>query len=220
MAIRSAPTALPAAVSSEYTGPARADRICGGESAFAFSGEGAAFGKSPLQTAFFCAADSYRPGESLTYTAVLRNRSCEPLCSLEITDNLGARISQGVPLRPLSYEGPVRLYVNGCFISCISPSFVSEEGAVFSILYLAPKTTASLVYDVRVSEKAPVEAGAVIISCAAVSSSRLPEPETASWAVPLRRVDPPQAENPAASYGESLPGKYMYTPSAAPPPFD
>ena len=133
-------------------------------------------------------------GELLTYIVTLRNTGAFPLCSLEITDNLGAWAPQGVSLHPLSYEGPLRLYVEGCFVSCISPACISGESAVFSILYLAPGAEAALVYHMRVNEKAPLAAGSVITSTVGISAENLPETITASHTIPVRAFAPLQIE--------------------------
>ena len=149
---------------------------------------------APLQADLFCLSHSYSPGELLTYIVTLRNRGTSPLCSLEITDNLGAWAPQGVSLHPRSYEGPLRLYVEGCFVSCISPACISGETAVFSILYLAPGAEAALVYRMRVTEKAPLAAGSEITSTVGISAENLPETITASHTIPVRAFAPLQIE--------------------------
>ena len=173
---------------------------CGGECRLSAS-ENMTEEKSPadsqyasVQADIFCLSHSYSPGELLTYIVTLRNTGAFPLCSLEITDNLGAWAPQGVSLNPLSYEGPLRLYVEGCFVSCISPACISGESAVFSILYLAPGAEAALVYHMRVNEKAPLAAGSVITSTVGISAENLPETITASHTIPVRAFAPLQIE--------------------------
>ncbi len=173
---------------------------CGGECRLSAS-ENMPEEKSPadsqyasVQADIFCLSHSYSPGELLTYIVTLRNTGAFPLCSLEITDNLGAWAPQGVSLNPLSYEGPLRLYVEGCFVSCISPACISGESAVFSILYLAPGAEAALVYHMRVNEKAPLAAGSVITSTVGISAENLPETITASHTIPVRAFAPLQIE--------------------------
>ncbi|MBE6692248.1 MAG: DUF11 domain-containing protein [Ruminococcaceae bacterium] len=88
--------------------------------------------------------ESYRVGEGLTYIITLNN-SGAALDEVTVSDNLGSYNFNGTILTPLTYTGPARLFVNGVFVSELTPE-IDENEIIFFIENLPANANAQIVY--------------------------------------------------------------------------
>ncbi len=88
--------------------------------------------------------ESYRVGQSVTYIISLEN-SGSALDDITVSDNLGSYTFNGRILTPLTYTGPARLFVNGVFVSELTPEIEANEISFF-IDNLPANSNAQIVY--------------------------------------------------------------------------
>ncbi len=128
---------------------------------------------------------SYRAGTELTYILMIANNGSMPLSNASIADDLGTFSLPGpVDVRPLSYIGPARLYVNGAFQAELAPETASES-VTFALPELPANAVAMLIYKVRVNEYAPLWEGSTIVNNAVGTAVGLCEPAVSSYAITI-----------------------------------
>ena len=110
----------------------------------------------------------YRFGETLTYSASVFNSSSQTLTNVVITDDLGSYLVGGNTVTPLSYAGDAILFVNGVFVSSITPTTVGANSVTFTLPTLAPNSRAQILYKVVVNSYAPLAEGSTITNIISV----------------------------------------------------
>lgn len=127
-------------------------------------------------------AESYAPGEELTYLINLINTGTTALTGLTVTDDLGAYVFAGSSRTPLTYVTDSALYfVEG--IQQADPTVTSTDPLVVSGLSIPAGGNALLVYRATPNEYAPLEAGSTVTNTATVTGPGVPTPVTASETV-------------------------------------
>lgn len=112
-------------------------------------------------------SDTYRVGDYLTYVISLNNTSESTAANVTVTDDLGSYVFNDSIITPLDYGGSAQLYVNGIFVSLITPTVI-ENGIVFSIDSIPAGGNAQIIYNATVNEFASGAAGAQILNTASV----------------------------------------------------
>ena len=109
---------------------------------------------------------SYEAGGSVVYSITLSNMGSTAYNALSVTDDLGEyEISGDNDAVPLTYvEGSVLYYQNGVLQP--APTVNTTDGLVFSGIDLPSNSTATLIYETRVNEFAPIAAGSTITNTA------------------------------------------------------
>jgi len=103
----------------------------------------------------------YRIGQNLTYVLSVSNNSSMATEGITVTDNMGTYTFNGTNLTPLSFVGPAQLYINGAFVSEITP-VINENNIVFSINSIPANGNAQIVYLALVNEYARCAIGSQI----------------------------------------------------------
>ena len=127
-------------------------------------------------------AESYAPGDELTYLINLVNTGTASLTGLTLTDDLGAYPFAGGNRTPLTYVTDSALYFIGG-IQQTDPTVISTEPLVVSGLSVPAGENALLVYRAIPNEYAPLEAGSTVVNTATVTGPGVPSPVAASETV-------------------------------------
>lgn len=115
----------------------------------------------------------YTGNSSVTYAVNLINSGATALTGLTLTDNLGAYLSGGLTLTPLTYvAGTARYYVNGVLQA--APAVTAGPPLTVTGLSVPAGGNATLLYEARPNQFAPLGAGRTIVNTAAVSGAALP----------------------------------------------
>ena len=110
-------------------------------------------------------ADSYEPGDTVTYAISIVNSGTAPYNGLTVTDDLGGFDFNGITLYPLDYiDGSARLFVNG--ILQTTPAVTAGPPLLFSNINIPAGGNAVLVYSTSVNRFAPLGTGAAISNTA------------------------------------------------------
>ncbi|MBQ4316698.1 MAG: hypothetical protein IJC20_00465, partial [Clostridia bacterium] len=99
-------------------------------------------------------SDSYRIGQDITYIIALQNGSDNEL-TVDATDDLGTYTFNGNEYTPLTFTGDAQLFINGVFVSDLTPT-VSANELVFENIVLPPNANAFILYSATVNEFANV----------------------------------------------------------------
>lgn len=125
-------------------------------------------------------ADNYTPGDSVAYTISLVNNGASALNGLTVTDNLGTYTLTGSgSATPLTYTGPAKLYVNGAYISDLTPARTANS-VTFTVPTLAAGANALIVYNAIPNAFASGATGSTITNTASATAAGIPAPVTAS----------------------------------------
>lgn len=118
---------------------------------------------------------TYTAGDTLTYTVSLVNSGATPLTGLTLTDNLGAFDYGGTTLYPLSVvPGAILYYVDGVLQP--TPTVASTQPLVLQGITVPAGGDAVVVYQVVVTDAAPLNLDAEITNTATVSGGGLIDP--------------------------------------------
>lgn len=127
-------------------------------------------------------AESYTPGDELTYLINLVNTGVTTLTGLTVTDDLGAYTFAGGSRTPLTYVTDSALYfVDG--VQQADPTVISNDPLIVSGLSVPAGGNALLVYRATPNAFAPLEAGSTITNTATITGPGVPAPVTASETV-------------------------------------
>lgn len=135
--------------------------------------------QGPLTAEKTSLRSQYTRDEEMTYILTMSNTGISPLTGLRVTDNLGTYSLNGISVAPLTYVGPARLYVNGAFISEITPELAADSVS-FVLSSLSAGENAMILYTVRINQAAPLAAGSTITNTAVWTADTLAEPVVAS----------------------------------------
>lgn len=125
----------------------------------------------------------YAQGETAAYVITINNSGTSAYNGLTVTDNLGGYDFNGTTLYPLEYiPGTVKFFLNGVLQA--SPQEVAGPPLAFSGISVPAGQTATLVFDTRATEYAPLATGSTINNTVTVSGTGL-TPVTATAALPV-----------------------------------
>lgn len=128
----------------------------------------------------------YTAASSVTYIINLINSGAAALTGLTLTDNLGAYLSGGRTLTPLSYvSGTARYYVNG--VAQAAPAVTAGPPLTITGLSVPAGGNATLLYEALPNQFAPLDAGRTILNTASVSGEALPNAVEAEQTITVRR---------------------------------
>ncbi len=124
-------------------------------------------------------AESYEPGDTVTYAVSIVNSGTAPYNGITVTDDLGGYEFNGTTVYPLDFiEGSVRLFVNGVLQA--NPATVSGPPLVISGINVPAGGDAVLIYSATVNRFAPLGTGVSVTNTATLSGSGITTPITAS----------------------------------------
>ena len=129
----------------------------------------------------------YTRYDSLCYLVTLTNTGTTAYNGLTLTDTLGAFTPEGgtTAVVPLSYiTGSLLYYIDG--VAAASPTVTVGTDLTVSGINVPAGSTATLIYEVRVNEYAPLAAGSTIINRASVTGAQITEPTADTSTVPVR----------------------------------
>ena len=112
---------------------------------------------------------SYGAGDAIVYAITLSNNGPTAYDALTVIDNLGAYTTEsGATAVPLTYTtGSIAYYLNGVLQA--APTVTSVGNLEISGIDLPAQGTATLIYETRANEFAPISAGAEIVNTASVN---------------------------------------------------
>lgn len=120
---------------------------------------------------------AYRSGDTKTYIVTLTNSSSSALSDVTVSDDLGAYTAGGATYRPLSYIGPIALFVNGVSAGEITP--VSTAPLTFVIPTVPAGGNVVAVYDTQINSFAPLGVGDTVVNTVTASGNGIITPLTA-----------------------------------------
>ncbi|MDO4522343.1 MAG: hypothetical protein Q4B57_04245 [Eubacteriales bacterium] len=112
----------------------------------------------------------YTHDDSITYVINLVNSGASPILGINITDDLGAIVDQGVTTYPLQYRDKTLVY----YIESMpqpTPTIASKEPLNITGLNLPGNSHATLIYEALVTDEAPLETGSSITNTAEISAN-------------------------------------------------
>ncbi|HOP11946.1 MAG TPA: hypothetical protein PK629_10685 [Oscillospiraceae bacterium] len=116
--------------------------------------------------------DTYVAKDDVTYVISIINTGPLPFTGLTITDNLGRYMFGLIPLFPLTYTPlSVRYYVNGTLQS--APGVVAGPPLVISNITVPAGGNATIIYEVKANQYAPLGVGDSIENTATISGGGL-----------------------------------------------
>ena len=131
----------------------------------------------------------YTRYDSLCYLVTLTNTGTTAYNGLTLTDTLGVFTPEGgtTAVVPLSYiTGSLLYYIDG--VAAASPTVTVGTDLTVSGINVPAGSTATLIYEVRVNEYAPLAAGSTIINRASVTGAQITEPTADTSTVPVRAL--------------------------------
>ena len=140
--------------------------------------------------------ETYEAGGIVTYAIQLINTGSTNLTGLTVTDNLGAYLYEDQLLVPLVYiEDTLRYFVNGILQN--TPVVTATGGLTVTGLTVPPQGNASLLYQARVNDFAPLAADSAIVNTATVTGQNVCPPLSATDTVAV-------AESPLLTIAKSM----------------
>lgn len=125
---------------------------------------------------------TYRPGDTITYTVTLRNSGTAPLTGVTLTDDLGGYVFNGTTLYPLRYvEGSARLFTNGA--PQPAPTAAAGPPLRFTGVSVPAGGDAVVVYQAQVSDLADPGQEGTVVNTVTAAGSGLAGPATATATV-------------------------------------
>ena len=136
----------------------------------------------PVSISKTALGETYLAGETKVYVVTLTNTSSTALTNITVTDTLGSYTSEGETFYPLTYTGPILLFVNGEPSGSITPAQVAP-----TLTYVIPSLPAggnvTIVYETQVNSFAPLAEGSEIVNTTVASGSGIVTPINASAAI-------------------------------------
>ena len=130
-------------------------------------------------------SDVYADGDIVTYVVTLRNSGAVSLVGVTVTDDLGGYTFDGATVYPLTYEpGSVLYYLNGA--AQAAPAVEAGPPLVFSGISVPAGGNATLVYQTRVNDLAPLGAGDTIVNTVTAAGGGIVNPVSASETILAR----------------------------------
>ena len=122
-----------------------------------------------LQITKTAVTSSYGSGDGIVYVITLSNNGANAYNALTVTDDLGAYTTAGgATAVPLTYvPGSIYYYLNGALQP--APTVTAVGSLEISGINLPANGTATLVYEARANEFAPIAAGSEITNTASVN---------------------------------------------------
>lgn len=132
--------------------------------------------------------NSYGPDDSITYVVGIVNSGTTPYTGLVVTDDLGGYpFGQGQTLYPLTYTQGSLLYL---LDSVPQPAPTVTAGPPLQVtgINLPAGSSATLIYQARVNQYAPLAAGSAIDNTVTVSGGSLSNPVNAQESVTVNNA--------------------------------
>ena len=127
-------------------------------------------------------SDTYGDRDVVTYVVSIPNSGAAPFNGLTVTDDLGGYPFGTETLYPLDYiPGSARYYINGVLQP--DPAATTEPPLTVTGISVPAGGNATLVYQARVNQYAPLAAGGQIDNTVTVSGNGLSTPVTATATV-------------------------------------
>lgn len=127
-------------------------------------------------------ANSYAPGDLVTYVLSITNTGSNAFSNISISDNLGAYTSGNRTLVPLDYvPGSVRYYINGVLQA--DPAAVAGPPLSLSGINVPAGGNVTVIYAARVNEFAPLGEEATIENTARITGAGISTPLTATASI-------------------------------------
>lgn len=118
---------------------------------------------------------TYAQGDIITYIINVINSGDSAVSGITVSDNLGEYTFNTTTLTPLSYEeDSVRYFVNGVLQT--APAVTQGPPLVFSGITVPADGIVTVLYQARLNEFAPLEAGSVITNEATITGTTLTAP--------------------------------------------
>lgn len=137
-----------------------------------------------LSAAKTATADSYEPGDTVTYAVSIVNSGTAPYNGITVTDDLGGYEFNGITVYPLDFvEGSVRLFING--ILQATPTVNAGPPLVISGINIPAGGDAVLVYSATANRFAPLGTEGSINNTATLTGSGITTPVTAEETIPV-----------------------------------
>lgn len=137
-----------------------------------------------LSAAKTATADSYEPGDTVTYAVSIVNSGTAPYNGITVTDDLGGYEFNGTTVYPLDFvEGSVRLFVNG--ILQATPAVTAGPPLVISGINIPAGGDAVLVYSATANRFAPLGTEGSINNTATLTGTGITTPITAEETIPV-----------------------------------
>jgi uncharacterized repeat protein (TIGR01451 family) len=131
--------------------------------------------EGPLTASKNALESVYHRDQQITYIVTINNTGATALSNVVIVDNLGTTSLGSINITPLDYIGPAMLYINGSFVSTLSPT-VATDSVTFTILTLPAHSNAMIIYAAKVNDQAPLAVGSLIINRSALTADGLTDP--------------------------------------------
>ena len=126
--------------------------------------------------------DTYSRGDNITYVISAVNSGTTALNALTLTDDLGAYQFGEQTLYPLSYvEGSLRVFVNGLLVT--APAVTAGPPLVINCLNIPAGGNIIVIYEVELTQFAPLDTVDSITNTATLTGAALPTPVTVSETV-------------------------------------
>jgi len=123
--------------------------------------------------------DHYSAKDNVTFVTTIVNSSTSAVSGLTVTDDLGGYGTERATVYPLEYvDGSMHYYVNGVLQA--APIVSVGPPLAVSNISIPAEGNAILIYEVSVTNYAPLASGDTIIDTVTVTSSELSSPITAS----------------------------------------
>ena len=121
--------------------------------------------------------NSFNADSDISYVINIINSGGNAITGVTVSDNLGSYPFGSTDLVPLSYvDGSVRLFVNG--IQQTSPTVTVGTGVVFSGITIPAGGNASLIYEAKVTDFAPLGTDGTITNTATITGNGIATPVT------------------------------------------
>ncbi len=114
--------------------------------------------------------NGYGENDEITYVINIINSGNTAYTGLTLTDDLGAYDTTGTDLTPLEYiDGSLRYFVNG--VAATTPTVTAGPPMTVTGINIPANSNAYLVYQTRLNEFAPIEAGSSITNTATITGT-------------------------------------------------
>ncbi len=118
--------------------------------------------------------DNYTAGDDVTYVISIVNSGTTDFTGLTVTDNLGEYPFGVGTLVPLDYvAGSIQYYINGALQ--VAPPVAAGPPLVITNISVPANGNATIIYEVKVNEFAPLDAASTITNEAVISGGGLSE---------------------------------------------
>ncbi len=130
-------------------------------------------------------ADTYTDGDNVVYVINIVNSGTLPFTGLTLTDNLGAYTAGEKTYVPLTYNtGTLRYYTGGTLQT--TPTVTAGDTLEISDITVPAGSNATIVYQVKVNEFAPLAAETSITNTATLTGGGITTPITATETINAR----------------------------------